>query len=344
MKRIPPTNHILIVSLALLSAGAAFAATEEKIEKKFSIQPGGTLVVDVEFGSITVATNGGNEVVVEAWRKITRRNKAEEDKFLADHPVKLTQEGNTLTVRSRVKSSNISWSWNSGTKNEANYTITVPARFNARLDTSGGSISVTDLAGEVDAHTSGGGLAFVRLHGPLNGETSGGRIVSKDCEGKQKVHTSGGGIEVTGGSGSLDGQTSGGSVGVKRFKGPVNVDTSGGAITIENVAGSINGSTSGGSIHAALSSFSNDIKLETSGGGITVRVPATAAFNLDAETSAGRVTSDLPVVTNVSAKRHQDKLKGPVNGGGNSLHLRTSAGSIRIVRVEKIAELESSSK
>ena len=89
--------------LLLASSLAAFAATEEQLNKHFTVQPGGTLVVDVDFGSIEVSTNATSEVTVEVWRKITRKNKSDEDEFIQKHPVQFSQEDGTVTISSRNK-------------------------------------------------------------------------------------------------------------------------------------------------------------------------------------------------------------------------------------------------
>ena len=197
----------------LLFAGclAVSAETEEQINKRFAVHPGGKLVVDVDFGSIDISTNASSEVTVDIFRKISRRNKSSEEEFLRERPVTFSQDGNTLTIQSRAKSK-IGWSWRGSQRTEGKYTITVPAQFNPKLKTSGGGITVSGLTGETKAETSGGGLKFTRLHGPLDGATSGGGIRVADCEGTLKVHTSGGGIDVSGGTGTLSGDTSGGSV------------------------------------------------------------------------------------------------------------------------------------
>lgn len=314
--------------LCLIASFTALAATEEQLNKRFPIEPGGKLVVDVDFGSIAVTTAETDEVAVDVWRKVSRKSKADEEAFLRDRPVTFTKEGNTVTVRSHCKTK-IGLSWSGWSRTEGKYTITVPAHFNAQLKTSGGGIDVSDLTGDVKAHTSGGGLHFARLHGPVDGDTSGGSIHVADCEGTLKVHTSGGGIDVAGGAGSLDGDTSGGSVKVKDFRGPARVHTSGGGITVENIAGKLDGSTSGGSVSAVLPSpLPDDVRLSTSGGGVTVRVPESAAFDLDAQTSAGGASSDLPVT--VVGKTEHGRLKGAVNGGGKAVVLRSSAGSIHV--------------
>ena len=323
---------ITLLVLAFASC-TALAATEEQTNKTFRVSPGGTLVVDVDFGSIDVAAKSTDAVAVSVWRKVTRSNMDNEQKFFSENPVVFVQEGTTVTVRCRQKVKEKShWFGGWANRNEAKYTILVPDRFNLQLNTSGGGIVTRDVAGEVKADTSGGGLQFSRLHGPLHGDTSGGGIHVTDCEGPIKIHTSGGGIEAAGGGGSLDGDTSGGSITVKNFKGPVEIHTSGGGITIENVAGSVNGHTSGGSINALLlSPMAGDVKLSTSGGGVTARIPAEAAFNLEAETSGGSVSCDLPVT--VQGKIESNRIHGPVNGGGPLLRLKSSGGGIHVEKL-----------
>jgi len=321
----------LTAFLLLWSSCLAFSATEEQINTNFSVAPGGTLVVNVDFGSITVSTNATSGVTVDVWRKVGRKTEAKEREFLRDYPVRFTRDGATVTVRAEHHDSD-GWFWSSWRgwyQNEAQYTVHVPAQFNVQLETRGGGISVSDIAANTRANTSGGGLSFTRLHGPLNGNTSGGGIRVADCDGALKIHTSGGGIAVTGGSGTLDGDTSGGPVDVKNFHGDTHFRTSGGGITIENVVGEIEGFTSGGGVSAVLPSpLVHAVDLSTSGGGVTVRVPDNAAFNLDAVTSGGGVSSELPVT--VAGQLDYGHLQGAVNGGGPTVRLRSSGGSIQV--------------
>ena len=314
--------------LLLASALAVCAETEEKITKKFTVQPGGTVVVDVDLGSIDVSTSDAKEVVVDVVRRVSRASQAEEEEFLANRPLTITPEGNTVTIHSQAQAPDPR---SSGGKHrtEAKYTITVPAQFNAQLKTASGNVVVSDLTGDVKAASKGGELQFTRLHGPLDGSTSGKPIRLADCEGDQQVKTSGGPINVSGGKGTFDGKTSGGPISVKDFKGAVQIKTSGGGITVNNVTGSVDGKTSGGAITASFSSpLSDEVNLSTSGGGVTLHVAENSAFDLDATTAAGSVNSELPV--NSVGKPSRNKLKGPVNGGGKPVVLRTSAGSIHV--------------
>ncbi len=320
--------------LLLLTSFTAFAATEEQIKTNFNVAPGGSLVVDVDFGSIDVSPSATDQVSVDVWRKVTRKNTADEEQFLRDNPVQFQHEGDTITVRCRHKSEKSRWFHRGlgGNQNEGKVTIRVPSRFNASLDASGGPIAVSDLAGKVNADTSGGGLKFTRLHGPVVGDTSGGGIRMVDCEGEIKIDTSGGGIEISGGGGSLKAESSGGGVKVIDFRGPASIESSGGGVTVENVGGQLRAESSGGPVHAVLPSpIPGDVSLESSGGGVTVQVPGDAAFNLDAESSGGGVSCDLPIT--IQGKKQRDELKGVVNGGGPAVKLESSGGGVHVKKL-----------
>ena len=135
----------LILTLLLAGCLAAVAATEEQINKRFTVQAGGKLVVDVDFGSIEVKSGPADEVEVDVWRKVTRSGRADEDEFLREHAVNISEDGNTVTIRSR-RTDLSSWSWTGRNRNEAKYTLVVPAKFNAQLNTSGGGIILAGTA------------------------------------------------------------------------------------------------------------------------------------------------------------------------------------------------------
>ncbi len=181
--------------------------------------------------------------------------------------------------------------WNRGLS--LAYEIEVPHDTQLDIRTSGGSVTARQTRGEAKLRTSGGSIRVNDLEGPLNASTSGGSISVDTIDGDAKVSTSGGSISIVEAGGSVDAQTSGGSLTVAFAR----------------------GNQSGGS-------------LETSGGGIRVKLDETANLDLDAHCSGGSVKSDLPVtvVGNIS----KNSLKGALGSGGSILKLRTSGGSIRI--------------
>lgn len=319
-----PTFRSLLVLFAV--AVTASAATEENFNRQIDAAAGDTLVLDVDFGSVDVSAGADGQVALEAHRKIDFGNESKEKAYLADRPITMTKEGNVVTIRARGSKKLNDWNIFHCTT-EATYLVHVPKKFEVGLRTDGGMVVVREINGNVTAHTSGGRMAFARLEGTLDGETSGGAIEVEDCRGPIGVQTSGGHINVAGGQGSLKAHTSGGRIEVHNFSGDTEVRTSGGSLDLEKISGKVVGKTSGGGIRAWLPELLGDVKLETSAGSIELAVPTTAAFTIDAETSVGHVESRLPFQ---GLEANREHLRGSLNGGGKSVRLETSAGSITI--------------
>lgn len=324
---------LTLVSLASFSASAA---TEENIHETRDAKPGGTIVVEVDFGSIEVLPGENDKVVLEAHRKIEASSKDKEEEYLKAAPIQVTTEGDKVIVRATRRHESLGsqiWNLMGHHSTEGRYSIRVPAAFSADLDTAGGDITANGLTGRVKADTSGGNLDFESIHGDIHADTSGGGIKLAKCDGKAHLDTSGGHIEVTDGRGNLDADTSGGNVTVMNLAGDAKVDSSGGKLRLANISGKLYAETSGGAISAILpATVSNDIHLETSAGAITVMTPPNASLTIDAETGAGSVRSDLPM-SNV--RSDDDSLKATLNGGGTKLVLRSGAGAIEIVSAER---------
>lgn len=320
--------HSRIAALLILTASTCWAVSEENLNQQFAVSPGGKLVVDVDFGTVTVTVGSDTEVDVHAYRKVDYRDEAREKEYLAAAPIVFTQEGGTITVRSRRSKDRDRWIWRGHVEMDAKYTVRVPKNYNADLRTSGGSISADGLTGEVEADTNGGKLKFMQLTGPLDARTSGGSIVLENCTGPLEVSTSGGSIDCQNGSGSLEAHTSGGSIVVRNFRGAADVKTSGGKLTFENVNGPLTGKTSAGSITAVLPQpVPGDVSLITSAGSIDIAIPEKAAMSVEAKAGMGKIRTEIPMLTNRSS---DSRLEGTFNGGGKSLVLRTGVGSINI--------------
>ena len=282
------------------------SADEEVYEKSFEVSPGGLLTIRTDRGSIEVKTHDADRVDVRAT--VEARDEEARENFM----VYFERSGDDVLVRGEQKEKK-RWNWR-GDRLRVEYVVTVPERFDVDLQTSGGSISVEDLEGTVETRTSGGSLSFGMIRGDIQGRTSGGSI------------------SLNGTSGSADVHTSGGSITLGKVAGTVKARTSGGSIRIDEVAGTIDARTSGGSIQTAITEQpAGDSELRTSGGSITVRLADGIGVDVEAKTSAGRVTTDFDVPPR--DKDEMDELDASINGGGPALRLRTSAGSIRINRM-----------
>lgn len=327
MVRLDSLKIGLILFILTFFTLVGWADSGKSIDKVFQVQEGGLLVLDTDIGAIEVESGSADEVVIEVLRKAKGWD-FDEDENIADiFDVEFSQVGNKVEVIGELKKH-----WNKRwRKIKVQFNIRVPHKFNVDLKTSGGSISVDDLEGSTDARTSGGSLSFGKIVGPVFGKTSGGSISLDGCQGDVEVKTSGGAINIGDVDGNVIAKTSGGSISIEKAKGSVVANTSGGGITVDEVMGKIDAGTSGGSVTVYISQQpKGDCQLTTSGGSINIYMDDNVALDLDAKTRSGRVKSDFKVA--VHGKMSKNRLQGEINGGGPELYLRTSGGSIRLMK------------
>lgn len=315
------------VSLLFLcfSLSVFFPLTAQEINRSFDVKPGGTLDIESDVGSIEVTSGKSDKVEINVsgrgWN-----NRDEDGENLKDFTVDFSQDGNTVYVYGRYDHDR-DRGWN---RIKVRFTITVPQKFNLDMETSGGSIEVEDLEGEVDVRTAGGSLSFGNISGPVMGRTAGGSIELRGSIGKADLRTAGGSISIGDVDGDIDANTAGGSIRIDRARGNIIAHTSGGSIDVDEVMGSIEASTSGGSVHARITKQpSADCRLETSGGDIKVYLPNDVNLDLDAKSYSGRISFDFEVKGEINKK----SIRGKIGDGGPKLYLRNSSGRIYIRKV-----------
>jgi DUF4097 and DUF4098 domain-containing protein YvlB len=302
----------------LLTAGAlallplpAQAKITRSIEKDFVVLPGGRLRVDSEGGNISVTPSTDGVVRVVARETVRADTDQAADEILSKLRLSIEQKGRDVTAYARYEEPSVGFHFGSWPPVEVDFVVTVPASFAAELTTSGGNVSVGDLAGSVRAHTSGGDIGLGKLGGEVTASTSGGNVSLEEGDGAVNLRTSGGQIKVG------------------RSSGPTDLNTSGGNVDIGEVEGPLRASTSGGDMRAGFEGpLRGDCELKTSGGTVTVTVDRTAGFDLDASTSGGSVNADGLTITIERGGFGKSHLTGNVNGGGPRLMLHSSGGDI----------------
>ena len=162
----------------------------------------------------------------------------------------------------------------------------------------------------LDLRTSNGGITSAGPVGDVTADTSNGKIDIRGSAGSLDLSTSNGGITVNGGAGTLQAETSNGGI----------------DLTSDHVV--VTARTSNGNIQFT-SSLAGDSEFRTSNSGMTITLPASASFTLNADTSNGKINSDSPVTT--SGNLSDTELRGTV--GSNpafTLGLHTSNGTINL--------------
>lgn len=266
-------------------------------EKTFSTSEGKTFTLEAVTGGVKVNTWNKNEVNIKVF--------ADED-AIERLDFNYEESSNGIKYTSKKKD------WLKNLVNiKVNYEITTPKNYNLNLATSGGSISVNNLKGNLKGSTAGGSFDINDVSGNIKLSTSGGKINLEDVNGLINVASSGGNIEVLGTKNS-----------------EINITTSGGSINIEAENSEVIAKTSGGSINLNYSGTNKGINLVTSGGSINLTLPESTNGDLNLTTSGGSVKSDF-VLNNVDRKS-STKIVAKLGSGGEEIKATCSGGSINL--------------
>jgi len=207
------------------------------------------------------------------------------------------------------------------------FVINVPRDMEwVKVETDGGSVTTTSIAGRVDSASGGGSIRLDNIGGAINAETGGGGIDVGTVGSDVSLRTGGGSIKVASAKGKISAESGGGSVVVvSGLQGAV-LETGGGSIEVERCAGHVKASTGGGSID--LGDIGGPAEIETGGGSIRL---TSAKGPVRAETGGGSI--DLNGVPSARAETGAGPIVAKFvasSGGPADSLLETSAGDITV--------------
>jgi len=297
-------------------------------------------------GNITITSVPAAEARVDVfvWPSNRRNNesisKEEIEKRLQDYDLTVSATGGTLTVKAKSKKQIRDW-------NKAlsiSFRIYSPREVNTKLSTSGGNVTLNDLAGTQRFTTSGGNLNLEKLKGKIVGvtsggnvkinnsdndidlTTSGGNITAENCTGKMKLLTSGGTLRLSHLNGNIDATTSGGNVNAEDIGGEMEAATSGGNVNMRDISCSLDATTSGGNIDVGIKQLGKYVRLSNHGGNIDVKLPG--GKGLDLKLEADKIKTDK--LANFDGRIEDEEINGKVNGGGVPVTIKASSGRINL--------------
>ena len=150
-----------------------------------------------------------------------------------------------------------------------------------------------ELVAEI--RTGDGSIDLRGLHGPIHAVTGDGSVRAHDLDGTLSAFTGDGSVEVQGRFDNLQIRTSDGSVQVHVLPG---------------------------------SHLETQWRVQTGDGSVHVNIPRNLAADLEMRTGDGHIQVDLPLA--VSGRQDEHQVQGKLNGGGQTLLVRTGDGSINL--------------
>jgi len=222
------------------------------------------------------------------------------ERKLSEFEIDEHQEGNRVTFRIKERPSiGFHVNWHGSGRNFSRVTVETPANLSLEARVADGSITAHGLTGEFQLHSSDGSVTLDDVHGTINARTADGSV---------HVHHS---------SGELEARSSDGSVDAEGKFSKVALHTSDGSVRFSLAEGS------------QLTSAST---IESSDGGVSIRLPQTLAADLDVQARDGSIKCSLPLkMDGYNSKGSSDHhIAGHLNAGGTPLAVRTSDGSVTI--------------
>jgi putative adhesin len=123
-----------------------------------------------------------------------------------------------------------------------------------------------------------------------------------------------------------------GGITVRDVDGEIEFKTVNGGVNLTNTAGNVRGRTSNGGINVDLDGPSwkgEGLNVETSNGGVNLRIPEHYSAHLEASTNNGGYSIDFPL--RVQGRIDRD-INADLGSGGAPIRVRTNNGGVRITR------------
>lgn len=309
---------------AVLAAPLA-PVVDSTFERIVAASPGERLYLDLEPGG-DVDIRGWDEARVQV--RVTLRGAN-----WRDVSVEVGRDGDGVVIRSRYEARRSSQS------SSNRYEIRVPRRYDVRLSSGGGDLTIVDVEGSFRGTTGGGEMVLERLRGRASLSTGGGDISVRDVDLSGSVSTGGGMVVLSRVRGGLRGSSGSGPV---VYAESPNAQTTNEPtaeiqrLEVDKVRDRISMTASGaGTVH--ITKAGGDVTLDEAPGGAViqtgggrVRVGAAAGF-VDAKTGGGDITIG-PVAGSVRAGTGAGTIEVTlIEAGGEKQTVEISAGVGRVI-------------
>lgn len=282
----------------------------ETVSRTVRLGATGTFELTNLAGNIRVTGGGGDQVVVEAVKRVRNRDEAQGRAQLAAIDVEFVEQTGRLEVRTEYPNDR-------RLSGEVDFTVTVPAGASVRLRTVAGNVTLADVEGVVYAESISGsvratGLRRIDLLKSVSGNVT---IADAQLDETAAASTVSGNLAVT----DLTGRA-------------LEFASVSGSITLEDVAGtrltaeSVNGNlTFEGSLTRG-----GRYDFTTHSGNVRLMLEGDTGFDVNASTFSGDIRSDYDLAQRGRNRGLGESMRGSFGDASAVLELRTFSGTISL--------------
>jgi DUF4097 and DUF4098 domain-containing protein YvlB len=282
----------------------------EQISKTLPLGRNGTLDLQNLSGDVVVTGGAGNDVRVEATKRVRHPRESEARTLLQSIEVRIEERNGNVEVRTNYPRRN----WSGG----VDYTVSVPRDANVVLRSVSGDIRVSTLNGELRAESLSGDVVATSVRRVRQVKTLSGDVEIVDSDADEVTGTTTSGTIIARGlkTRSLDLQSVSGDLRL--------TDVDSDRVFVRSVSGDV-----------ALSgrpSRQGRYELQSHSGDVRVALAGSQGFTLEASTFSGDLRSDYPLTLQGSqtTRGNPRNVRGSFGNGGALLSLQSFSGSITI--------------
>lgn len=298
--------------------------TVDKTSQTFKVDEGAALDLTGIAGDVRVTGGGGNEIRVEATRRVRHRSADEARRLMNELRVEMNNFNGRVEVRSVYPRRG---NGDRGFSGRIDYVIAVPTGASVAVKSISGDVIVSGVRGEVRAETISGDVSVDSAPNLALAKTVSGDVTARDAGGATTMvlSTVSGSVIASGlkvrtlQAGSVSGNVRLSGTQVER-------------VEAKSVSGNIDFDApllKAG--RYAFTSHSGNVRIVLSGN---------TGFELDADTFSGSVRSDVPVTLRTMGRNDPDQRRGASNrairgayGDASALvAVRSHSGSVVITK------------
>jgi DUF4097 and DUF4098 domain-containing protein YvlB len=299
--------------------------TVDKSSQTFKVGAEGALDLTGIAGDVRVTGGSGNEIRVEATKRVRHRNADEAKRLLGELRIEMNNFNGRVEVRSVYPRRTPSGERNISAR--VDYVVTVPVAAMVAVKSISGNVIVSGVRGEVRAETVSGDVSVDSTPNLAVAKTVSGDVTARDIGGPTTLVLS-----------TVSGTVIASGLKVRALEaGSVSGDVRLSGMQVERVEAK---SVSGNIDFDAPLVKAGRYEFTSHSGNVRVVISGNTGFELDADTFSGSVRSDVPVTLRTVGRDDRDRRRGASNrairgsfGDASALlSIRSHSGSVVITK------------
>jgi hypothetical protein len=294
----------------------------DRFSQTYRVGADGALDLQNISGDVRVTAGRGNEIQIDAVKRVRHRDAGEARRLLDQLRIDVTQVGNRVEVRTIYPRTS-----GRGFSGGVDYTITVPATNAVSMKTVSGDVSVTGVRGEVRAESVSGDVQVASTPNLAVAKTVSGDVTARDIASASSLSL-----------GTVSGTVIGADLKARTLEaGTVSGDVHLTNLQVERLqAKSVSGDIE---FNAALARGGR-YEFNSHSGSVRLILPNAPGFELDASTFSGSIRSDFPITLRSTASQGGNDrrrganraIRGSYGDASAIIAVRSFSGGVVITR------------